>query len=314
MAGICDDRQTFCFAPRALERRGPDPQGADVRPRRRRRQPRRGRQGVLVVPGLHADPLLDALALPLPAGRVPVRRAGRASTRQRGRDEPEYELVDTGVFDDDRYWAVTVDYAKAGADRHVHARSPSPTAARTAATLHVLPTLWFRNTWSWGLPGRDQVPSDRGRRQPAGRPSTASSASSCCEGDGAPTAAAAATTRPTRSGCGGCPAARRTRRTASTTTWSHGADTVNPAGVGTKGALHYVLTCRPAARRADPAAADATAPPGVAPPPRRSTSATASTRSCAARRAEADEFFAGADPGRRARPTRPPSPGRRSPG
>lgn len=75
----------------------------------------------------------------------------------RGRDEPEYELVDTGVFDEDRYWVVSVDYAKAAPDDMcvlvtVANRGPEP------ATLHVLPTLWFRNTWSWGLRGRDQLP------------------------------------------------------------------------------------------------------------------------------------------------------------
>jgi hypothetical protein len=78
----------------------------------------------------------------------------------RGRSEPEFELVDTGIFDDDRYWAVTVDYAKAGPEdmlvvATVENRGPD------AATLHVLPTLWFRNTWAWGLPGSDAVPSIR---------------------------------------------------------------------------------------------------------------------------------------------------------
>ena len=62
---------------RVLERRRPDPEGADLRPHGQRGQPRRGRQGVLVVPRLHADALLDALALPVPAARVPVRRPGR---------------------------------------------------------------------------------------------------------------------------------------------------------------------------------------------------------------------------------------------
>ena len=62
---------------RLLERPRPDPEGADLRPRRPGRQPRRGRQGVLVVPRLDPDPLLDALALHVPAGRVPVRAAAR---------------------------------------------------------------------------------------------------------------------------------------------------------------------------------------------------------------------------------------------
>ncbi len=71
-----------------------------------------------------------------------------ATNRGRGRHEPEYELVDTGVFDDDRYFDVVVEYAKAAPDDvliriTVHNRGPQ------AARLHVLPTLWFRNTWSW---------------------------------------------------------------------------------------------------------------------------------------------------------------------
>jgi hypothetical protein len=61
----------------------------------------------------------------------------------------EYELLDTGVFDEDRYFDVIVEYAKAAPDDllmlvTVHNRGPED------APLHVLPTLWFRNTWSWG--------------------------------------------------------------------------------------------------------------------------------------------------------------------
>ncbi len=80
------------------------------------------------------------------------------TNRLRRRDESEYELVDTGIFDDDRFWAVTVDYAKASPTDYcmlvtLANRGPDE------ATLHVLPTLWFRNTWSWGIPGRDHVPT-----------------------------------------------------------------------------------------------------------------------------------------------------------
>ena len=100
---------------RAVERARPDPQGAHLRAHRARGQPRRGRQGVLVVPRLHADALVDALALRVPAGGVPVRRAVAENAR-RGRRDPEYELLDTGVFDGARYWDVTVDYAKAAPD------------------------------------------------------------------------------------------------------------------------------------------------------------------------------------------------------
>jgi hypothetical protein len=62
---------------------------------------------------------------------------------------PEYELLDTGIFDDDRYFDVFVEYAKQTAEDLVirvtaHNRGPDP------APLHVLPHLWFRNTWAWG--------------------------------------------------------------------------------------------------------------------------------------------------------------------
>jgi hypothetical protein len=70
-----------------------------------------------------------------------------ATNRRRNRHEPEYELVDTGVFDDDRYFDVVVEYAKAEPEDLLiritaQNRGPEP------ATLHVLPTLWFRNTWN----------------------------------------------------------------------------------------------------------------------------------------------------------------------
>jgi hypothetical protein len=68
--------------------------------------------------------------------------------RQRSREDFEYELLDTGVFDADRYFDVFVEYAKADPEDiliriTVHNRGPE------TATLHLLPTLWFRNTWSW---------------------------------------------------------------------------------------------------------------------------------------------------------------------
>jgi hypothetical protein len=71
------------------------------------------------------------------------------TNRRRGRQDFEYELLDTGVFDQDRYFDVFVEYAKAAPEDlliqiSVFNRGPEP------ATLHVLPTLWFRNIWSWG--------------------------------------------------------------------------------------------------------------------------------------------------------------------
>ena len=70
------------------------------------------------------------------------------TSRARGRTELEYELIDTGAFDQDRYFDVFVEYAKASPEDllvcvTVHNRGPEP------ADLHVLPTLWFRNEWAW---------------------------------------------------------------------------------------------------------------------------------------------------------------------
>jgi hypothetical protein len=71
-----------------------------------------------------------------------------AENGRRGKLDPEYELLDTGVFDEDRYWIVEVHYAKA--DPHDLLMSISVTnAGPDTETLHVLPTAWYRNTWSW---------------------------------------------------------------------------------------------------------------------------------------------------------------------
>jgi hypothetical protein len=70
------------------------------------------------------------------------------TNRGRSRLEPEYELLDTGVFADDRYFDVELEYAKAGPDDiliRITVNNRGPEDAR----LELLPTLWFRNTWSW---------------------------------------------------------------------------------------------------------------------------------------------------------------------
>jgi hypothetical protein len=70
------------------------------------------------------------------------------ANRQRSRNEMEYELLDTGIFNDDRYFDVFVEYAKDGAEDILVQISVSNRGPE-AATLHILPTLWFRNTWTW---------------------------------------------------------------------------------------------------------------------------------------------------------------------
>ena len=75
-----------------------------------------------------------------------------AENARRTREEREYELVDTGVFAESRYFDVTVEYAKAGPE-DILIRITAVNRGPEAADLHLLPTIWFRNTWSWGYPG-----------------------------------------------------------------------------------------------------------------------------------------------------------------
>jgi hypothetical protein len=78
------------------------------------------------------------------------------TNRQRSKSQPEYELFDTGVFEESRYFDVFVEYAKAGPDDiliSITAFNRGPESAE----LYLLPTLWFRNTWSWGIE-HDNIP------------------------------------------------------------------------------------------------------------------------------------------------------------
>src|SRR5215208_6537234 len=82
------------------------------------------------------------------------------TNRARGKHEAEYELIDTGVFADKRYFDIVVEYAKAGPD-DILIRISATNRGPEAAELHLLPTLWFRNTWSWGQPDADARPALR---------------------------------------------------------------------------------------------------------------------------------------------------------
>ncbi len=94
-----------------------------------------------------------------------------AENASRNRSEPEFELLDTGAFDDDRFWIVTVDYVKAGPD-DLLMRIGVTNAGPEPASLHVLPTAWFRNTWAWGddvdVAARPILAAVRGSGQPPG--------------------------------------------------------------------------------------------------------------------------------------------------
>ncbi len=73
--------------------------------------------------------------------------------RRRNRDQPEFELIDTGAFDQDRYFDVFVEYAKADTE-DILIKITAANRGAESAPLRLLPTVWFRNTWSWG----DSIP------------------------------------------------------------------------------------------------------------------------------------------------------------
>src|SRR6476660_2491531 len=83
------------------------------------------------------------------------------TNRRRSRNEMEYELLDTGVFQDDRYFYVFVEYAKGGPD-DILVQIIAVKRGPEQAELHLLPTLWFRNDWAFWI-----APSNRAAEKPA---------------------------------------------------------------------------------------------------------------------------------------------------
>jgi len=75
-----------------------------------------------------------------------------AENRQRGKLAPEFELIDTGIFEDNRYFDVVVEYAKADVE-DILVKITATNRGPEAASLNLLPTIWFRNTWSWNQNG-----------------------------------------------------------------------------------------------------------------------------------------------------------------
>ena len=157
LAGLCDDRQTLCFALAFWNGRDPILKERIF--------------GLTGNEGNHGE---DAKEYWFYLDSTPTHSWMRwrylypqdafpylelvEENRRRGRDEPEFELLDTGVFDHDRYWEITADYAKAGVDE-ILVRITVRNAGPDRAHIDVLPTLWFRNTWAWG--GDERVPSIR---------------------------------------------------------------------------------------------------------------------------------------------------------
>jgi hypothetical protein len=239
LAGICDDGQSLCFALGLWNGRDPylkerifglsGPQG------------NHGEDAKEYWWYLDSTPTHSWMRwrYAYPQAEFPYERLV-AENRARTRNDPEFELLDTGIFDDGRSWEITVDYAKASPEDvlvRITARNTGP----EAATLHLLPTLWFRNTWSWAAAAaRPQLSLRDGaivaEHEGIGSRWLAASGSPealFCENEsnlvrlfGAP----AATPYPT-DGIGDHVVS--------------GASTVNPSQTGTKAAFHYVLEVGP---------------------------------------------------------------------
>ncbi len=147
LAGICDDRQLLCFALALWN--GKDP---IIKERLFGLTNSEGNHGEDVKEYyfyLDSTPTYSYMKYlyKYPQAAYPYNDLVETN-RHRGRHEFEYELLDTGIFDQDRYFDVFVEYSKASPEDiliQITAcnRGPDP------ATLHLLPTLWFRNTWSW---------------------------------------------------------------------------------------------------------------------------------------------------------------------
>ena len=113
------------------------------------------------------------------------------TNRRRNRNDMEYELLDTGVFNEDRYFDVFVEYAKAGPE-DILVRITAANRGPDAAELHLLPTLWFRNDWSSWIaesnraaqkPSLKQVETSTGARAVAATHSELGEFTLYCEGD-----------------------------------------------------------------------------------------------------------------------------------
>ena len=148
IAGLCDRYQLLCFAPAFWNERDPH-----LKERLFGVNPYEGNHGEDVKEYyFHVDntPTHSYMCLlyKYPQAAFPYRELIEHNQRRAGQG-PEYELLDTGVFDGDRYFDIFIEYAKADPEDlairvTAHNRGPD------TAPLHILPTLWFRNTWAWG--------------------------------------------------------------------------------------------------------------------------------------------------------------------
>jgi hypothetical protein len=148
LAGICDDQQQLCFALALWN--GNDP---ILKERLFGLTGSEGNHGEDVKEAyfyLDSTPTHSYLRMlyKYPQSAYPYAQLVEEN-RRRGKADDEYELLDTGIFAENRYFDVFVEYAKSDPD-DILIRIEAINRGPEAATLHLLPTLWFRNTWTWG--------------------------------------------------------------------------------------------------------------------------------------------------------------------
>ncbi|HXJ55786.1 MAG TPA: glucosidase [Verrucomicrobiae bacterium] len=189
-----------------------------------------------------------------PQGEFPYARL-LEENRNRGREMPEFELRDTGAFDGDRYFDVFAEYAKASPD-DILIRLTLVNRSPAAARLHVLPTLWFRNTWTWASPGsqegRPQLRAVPGHSCIQATHETLGPFTLWLEADSAGTQPALLFTdnETNTQRLWGQPNEQRYVKDAFHARLIEGQkEAVNPAQIGTKAAAHYLLELGPGETR-----------------------------------------------------------------
>src|ERR1700674_5172399 len=148
LAGISDRRQTICFALALWNER--DPIFKERLFGLRGNEGNHGEDVKEYYFYLDSTPTHSYMKYlyKYPQSEFPYAKLVEGS-RRRDRNDPEYELLDTGVFNDNRYFDVFVEYAKADTE-DILIKITVTNRGPEAADLRVLPTIWFRNTWSWG--------------------------------------------------------------------------------------------------------------------------------------------------------------------
>jgi hypothetical protein len=241
LAGVCDDKQRLCLAVALWNEKDP--------------LLKERLFGLTNAEGNHGEDVKECYfyvdAMPTssylrmiykyPQGQFPYADLA-AVNGARDMSEPEYELLDTGIFDEGRYFDVEVEYAKGAPEDillqvNVHNRGPQD------ATLHVLPTLWFRHTWSWAGGAEEpvlQATTDASGRSVI-RAEHAELGTRWLRAD-APVPVLVTGNETNNERVFGSANERPYVKDGIDRAVVHGEDSaVNPDGTGTKAALHYVL-------------------------------------------------------------------------